>query len=920
MFKHWLVVVVIFLFAGKAEAGSIKGRATDARSGEVLVGCTVYLPELRSAVSTGLDGSFILRNIPRGKYTLKVSFISYKPLEETITLTGEKDQLSVEFKLEPASIELSEVTITSRQDKSTDHSARSSEHNAANIINVVSSKSIELSPDLNAASVLQRVSGVTIEKSGSGEGQYAILRGMDKRYNYTLVNGIKIPSTDNKYRYLPLNLFPSDLIERLEVTKALTPEMEGDAIGGVINLVMKDAPTDFQFKINAAGGYNQLFADRSFAGFNASVIRSHSPYEAYGDGYNATQNNFSSDNLDVKHKTPLPNFTGGFSVGNRFLNNRLGFMLAGSYQNINKGSNSLFFNNTTALDESNLPVLKSMDNRKFSENQTLYGVHSKLDFRILPGHSLKWYNAFIELDTRQVREVYNIDFSSGYDMQNGTYSQHFTSRTKYNRQQLFTSNLTGEHRFSELLSADWSVVYSKADNQTPDMATVGLVSEVSHNIQQPVYVEQGTCNRRWERNSDKDLSAYLKLNYLPVIAGTTVKITVGGMARDKQRSSFYNNYMFTPAKNYSQQGVDWNSYSGIKWTVSNPPDPTNALNYSATEDIWAGYTQFGFATGKLEWLGGLRGEHTEQGYTLLYEKYGIQSQGSQSYLDILPSLHLKYKIDENNNLRASYYRSLNRPGFLEIVPYTDKTEEYDEGGNSSLKHTTADNYDLRYEYFPKPLEQFMVGAFYKRISNPIEYAFIIADTHANLRYTPENFGTATNYGLEADVIKFFRNVGIKANYTYTQSSITTTKLLRVRNSSGEMETTNVNQTRPLYGQSKHMANLSLLYKNTRYGWDAQLASSYTGAHIAVVSPFPDNDTWEKAAVQIDFSCEKKFGSNFCLFAKVNNLLNTPREWYIKKWNSDYDGYPHQNASSGQTLVRRDYYRQSYLIGIRYSFK
>jgi hypothetical protein len=110
--------------------------------------------------------------------------------------------------------------------------------------------------------------GVTIERNSNGDGQYAILRGMDKRYNYTLVNGVKIPSPDNKYRYVPLDIFPSDLLDRLEVYKTLTPAMEGDAIGGAVNMVMKDAPDRFTLSANISSGYNELFLQRNFMSFD----------------------------------------------------------------------------------------------------------------------------------------------------------------------------------------------------------------------------------------------------------------------------------------------------------------------------------------------------------------------------------------------------------------------------------------------------------------------------------------------------------------------------------------------------------------------------------------------------------------------------------------------------------------------------
>jgi len=112
-----------------------------------------------------------------------------------------------------------------------------------------------LLPDITAAGALQRISGVTMQRtSNSGEAQYAIIRGMDKRYNYTLVNGIKIPSPDNKNRYVPMDIFPSELLARIEVIKALTPDMEGDAIGGAMNLVLKDAPEKLLVKATVSMG------------------------------------------------------------------------------------------------------------------------------------------------------------------------------------------------------------------------------------------------------------------------------------------------------------------------------------------------------------------------------------------------------------------------------------------------------------------------------------------------------------------------------------------------------------------------------------------------------------------------------------------------------------------------------------------
>ena len=170
----------------------------------------------------------------------------------------------------------------------------------------------------------------------------------------------------------------------------------------------------------------------------------------------------------------------------------------------------------------------------------------------------------------------------------------------------------------------------------------------------------------------------------------------------------------------------------------------------------------------MEAVAGFRAEHTDQGYTLKYPR-STDGSGNQTYWDCLPDVHLKYFVSETMNIHFSYAKATNRPSFFEIVPYSIINEEYKEKGNPGLKHTVADNLDLRWEFFPRPYEQFMVGVFYKHLQNPIEYGLITEgqDTY----YTPLNLGTANNTGAEIDVLKYFRRFGVKINYTYTYSRI-----------------------------------------------------------------------------------------------------------------------------------------------------
>ncbi len=147
---------------------------------------------------------------------------------------------------------------------------------------------------------------------------------MDKRYNITLVNGVKISSPNNKQRYIPLNIFPSELLDRLEVSKTRNAAIEGDATGGAVNMIMKDAPSRFSLKANFATGYNAMFFDRQFAGFDNNNIIKTSPYEQYGNSYSATIADLGNAVLAPQYKQALPNVIAGVSVGGRLLKNKLG--------------------------------------------------------------------------------------------------------------------------------------------------------------------------------------------------------------------------------------------------------------------------------------------------------------------------------------------------------------------------------------------------------------------------------------------------------------------------------------------------------------------------------------------------------------------------------------------------------------------
>lgn len=896
-------------------AQDIKGTVLNSDNGESVSGATVVLQPGNKTIRTGLDGSFKFNDVGSGRFSLMVEHPYFKKYTDDVQVGREDVKLSINL-ADRRSQDISEVVITGIRRQNTENMARRLEQKSPQVLNVVSGNAIQISPDLTVANVIQRVSGVSVERSSNGEGQHAILRGMDKRYNYTLVNGVKIPSPDNRYRYVPLDIFPSELLDRLEVYKSLLPNMEGDAVGGAINMVMKNAADKRDINANLAVGYNQFLFDNKFKTFDTSGISFKSPYDLRGKNYKATIADFPNSIYKNVSLTAMPNFTGGITMGRRYFSNKFGALAAVSYQNNNRLTESEYFNSSN-VDVMKYVVISSAANRRYYENQQRLGVHTVLDYTFNKNNKLQFYNAYMQLREAQLRESVTANAAYGnYDPANGNAAISFDNRARLTQQRIWNSTLKGEHKIIPgKFSMDWTAVASSADNQTPDVANYGTLGTRVHNVD--TNTTPTNAARQWLRNSDTDYAGYINFKYEII---DDLDLQLGGMYRDKQRSNYYNSYSLYPVSRAHVWGIDFTGYDGIRYDVENPQGAVgNSLTHKAGEKIGAGYAMISAELGELEMTGGVRMEYTDQFYNLLFPQNEKYPELHQKYKDWLPSISLKYELDDNQNLHATYFRSINRPGFFELVPAVSPiTEEnYRQTGNPMLKHAVADNIDLRYELFPRPSDQVLVGVFYKKIKNPIEFTLQPDAVRGQDIYAmPGNFGNATNYGAELDIIKFFNNFGFKANYTYTNSSITTPKTVRIRNAQGNLEPRLENQKRPLYGQSEHIANLSLLYKNHHSGWDAQIAGSYTGPRINTVSQFLDNDIWQKGFIQMDASLEKKIRNNISIFLKANNILNTPAELFIKGVNDKNKDIAGQDFASGETLIRKDYYKQNYLLGVR----
>ena len=909
----FLMAVLLFFSMNSLAQTTLKGTVKNGAAKEKLAGAFVSCTNNKGFATnsiTDIDGEFKFRGLPPGEYDLKVEFVGYTAFTIHVSLIENK-KTQLEIPLQPNTRQLVDIQVFGKLSEEEDAGARAKERRSNNILNVISAKAMERSPDINAANVLQRMSGLTIQRNGGGDEAYPIVRGLDPRYNNTLINGIKITSPDDKSRSVPLNIVPSDLLGSIEVHKSLLPDMEGDAIGGTVNLVMKDAPDKEVFKVLGSLGYSKIFMDRKFVNFSRKDIQQKSVIEKYGPSYTAQPGDFSRSNLDFKEITPIPNTLAGIVYGRRFLHRKLGLMVAGNFQEQYYGSNSIFNQAAPDIHANGAPTVSDYANRSFSTRQSNDGLTMHLDYALNEHNKITLTNISLYSRLSQARIIIDTSILGGNGGRTvpgtGPVSTDYTSVTSH--QFLENVKLEGKHVLSKHFLFDWTGVYSYAAKRTPDQADLAVNKKIDtvHStndihgpytfVTTPDYFD--VITRIWQHNEDKDYDGMANLSYRTKIKDAgSLELKAGGLYRHKTRYNIQDEYDLKPTTSSSGIKQQYNNIYAAQWTVYNSSGTYDydKNKYRLFENITAGYGELKLSFPTLDISGGARVEKTSQGYTLnTFYPTGINGV-NKNYTDVLPSIDVKYKLNTITNLRFSYYKAIARPNFYDLVPAPrlSTTSATTTEGNPYLNHSIADNYDIRYELYPREDEQLFAGVFYKKIVNPIELAYINGTT-----YEPQNFGNATDYGAELVFTRYFGNIGITGNYTYLHSKIASSK--SYYNLTTGYSNPDTLQKRSLQGQTDHTLNLSLLYRNKKRTLFAELAFQYIGKSIGLVYPIYGYDYFVQPQSNLAFSAEKDLRNrHFTVFTKFNNLLNTASVYKING-----------------LLVQRDITKLNFSFGLRY---
>ncbi|MEO1436686.1 MAG: TonB-dependent receptor plug domain-containing protein, partial [Bacteroidota bacterium] len=290
---YLLILASCFFSMSMAQTGTLRGKLTD-ENGLGLPGASVFIESLGKGVISDVEGNYVMLNIESGQHEVLVEFIGYADFSSTVDIAAGQTTI-FNAELNPGITIGEEVLVLGDRLKG-QAKALNQQKNNINITNIVAADQIGRFPDANIGDAIKRVSGITIQ-ADQGEARNIIVRGLAPQLNSVTLNGDRIPSAEGDNRNIQLDLIPADMVQTIEVNKAVTPDMEGDAIGGSVNLITRPAPSDLRVSATLASGMNLI--------------------------------------------TNKPTFVGSFIVGDRFANDRIGLIVSSSLNFQDFGSDNV---------------------------------------------------------------------------------------------------------------------------------------------------------------------------------------------------------------------------------------------------------------------------------------------------------------------------------------------------------------------------------------------------------------------------------------------------------------------------------------------------------------------------------------------------------------------------------------------------
>jgi len=869
--------------------GTIQGKLTDRSHRTPLVGADVSLRGTKTGTVTDTNGCYVIHDVPEGEYALHFSIVGYKPKDVSVEMPPDSSgPVTLDAALEEQPVDMAEVVVQGRADKELETSARLTEKESNNIVNVIAAQTIERSTDRTAADVLQRVSGMSLVRS-QGEGKYVVMRGLEQRYNNTVLDGIKIPSPESKDRFVPLDIFPSALFERIEVTKALTPDIAGDAIGGSTNLLLREAPDHPIFSFSAAGGGTSGVLGSTYSSFDPSTVPEMDPDRLHGavsdadpttqlaPRYQPTPADFAVSNLKFTDRKSPPDGLYSMILGDRILGERLGIVAAGSYQNTFTHVPTDFYSvdaNINRVDAEGhlIPYPSQYTNQQYFSHKLRGGAMVKGDFIADIDHQISATYMYVRQEEDQTRHETQITIDGTRGAADLTYSH----RTALRTQTISSVSVGGSHFTTSPFEVRWTANYTDAVQDRPDEAEYSLYQNYDPYGHLQPFLGLADITHVWRRNDDTQKLGKIDATFHVTDDGAHT-IQFGILAQKLNRVNFQNDYKLNPAilngRTQVFTTIDSTRTSVFGYGSTSGTSVYGYQNYKADETLGGAYLEYTLLWGNLETLAGVRWEEARDTYFTMAPISVGENQAKVTTVDFLPGIHFRYAFSEEHIGRFSVTQTMSRPSYFDLVPASDRSDASQTQGNPNLRPAHSVNIDLRYEYYPNARDMFSLGCYYKRITDPIEDQF--NSVGVVLVTTKANGAPATVRGVEAVIAKYLGDFGVSANYSHVWSAISNGKKVPTFDRFGDP----INpapwytQTRPLQAQSPDIFNLSLIFQDHDWGTGLNLSYNYTGRRLIAVGLIDGYDTYQDGLGELDFSGEQVLFVNLRLFVKLINLTN-----------------------------------------------
>lgn len=871
--RQIVFLLLCLLVSGKAwadVAATLQGRVIDSQTGEGLVGATLQITPGNKMSVSDTDGAFTFQGLSPRTYTLTATYLGYQKV--TLTINPARLDTVLVVRMEEMENLLGAATVTAHVKRNTENAIVTVQKNSLVVQSGISAQQISQSQDKDASEAIRRVPGISIIDQ-----KFVMVRGLSQRYNNVWINGAAVPSSEADSRAFSFDIIPSSQMDNMQIVKSPAPQYPADFTGGFILIDTKDVPhsntasvsvgasindqTHFQSFHAGKGGKTDFLGFDNFRSLKNGLHTTLKPTPG-GRGISLLGNGLNND-WRVRNQHPWADLSlaADFSRSREWDNGAVFAVLgAVNYHNGFKTyepmENSLYGAYDLTHDQS--VYLRRSTDHQYAQNVRLGAM---LNFTFVPaGKSgrYEWKNIFNQLGTDRYtsREGFN---AQSNQIKEAEY--YYSSRTTYNTQ------LTGKYVWDHS-RLDWNAGYAYANRNLPDRRRYTLDNQLD-----PDRIGLTTGNeisREFTRLDEHIGSAGVNYRYTFEGGKVEPELFTGGYAEYRSRQygtrSFI--YQWNTADNQlpadfryldlpTQLLVDANYGDNGLYLI----DDTKMRNdYEGRYRVLSAYAAVNVPLGAFNLYAGGRFEHSRMELISNTRDYEV-SPKSRFYEgnDFFPSVNATYRITPQHQVRASYGRSINRPEFREVSPsvFFDFDLASSVQGNTDLKACHIDNVDLRYEWYPAPGDQISLAAFYKHFDSPIEWTYTVTGG-TDLVYSYENAHRAHNYGLELDVRKNLRFIGLP-DFTLVFNGALIKSEVKFDKQSRQKD-------RPMQGQSPYLINLGVFYSHK--DWNASLLYNRIGKRLIGVGRSLGStgdqtvnipDSYEMPRNSLDFSVARNFG-------------------------------------------------------------